>query len=798
MRKSGFYGVIIFLLSMLIIPLNTFAENSLEAKVQYGIQNKVQVGKSFPINIQLINHSNETMKGDFVIFSNPTYNMTGSYVIPVSISSGETKEIDIVIKGMYEHNLNNSIFSFYEGGVKKGKEIKLTGNIGSTPSTLPPERIITGILSNDATKVDYFKLMRLQGESIELFKVDETQLSNDHKGLEMLDLIIVNNYDLQRFSEEQRNAIREWVYQGGTLFFDTNMNVVNSMQGLEDFLLLTPSSTSELKSPKQMPSNLKVFNGTVLDDKVSVITSENEIPITLTKQFGRGSVIQFSTSFSNDKMTEWKESSEYFRGVLTRYISSKNNDIKYGYNIEEEFTSSLSYIGDIYPGNVISVPLLIFGFALYLLLITPVLYFILKRKNKREHAWWLVPTIAVVTSLLIFTVGAKDRLKGTQINESSILLLDGDKASGYGVVSFLSNSGGQYEIENKHVDLFPVSRTYRGDSDIARKYAYLHVGGKSNSVEFNDVEYWSIRSAVGPVSGIQLGTFSSKLEINDGKLEGVVLNNLPIKMNDAYILTGRHVYEIGSLASGEEKNLSFSIGNQSASHILPPNYSALNNLFPNFANREYGTRLQKSELEDFKRYRLLELLIVRKGMTHNFNSPVIIGYTTVPLYDTKVNGKESGKSALHLIAIPIQITNKVGGSFSLTEESLITNIDIVENKDGFIYFDGLHEEDKTAFVGKGSYSITYEIPEAIKKETTNFSLLNITVSERNKGLRFSIVNQNSNELVELEAASVTIDKDISDYIRSSNKVEIIVENSSQEDRELFLPRIKLEGELKHD
>ena len=796
MRKLFFYSIIIVVLSMFSFHINTFADKSLEANVQYGIQNKIQVGKPFPINIQLTNQSNSTIEGDFVIFSNPTYNMNGSYVLPISIASGETKEFNFVIKGLYEHNLNDDLIRFYEGGVKKGKEIKLTGSSRGLPNPLPPERIIAGILSDNTSNLKYFKLMSFHGQSMEWLNLVEEDIPPDSNGLKMLDLIIVNTFDLQRLSVEQRKALQEWVYQGGTLFYDTYMNISNSIEGIEEFLLYKPNSAIELRSPEHLPNSLTVFEGKVVADNVKIMTSENDIPIILSKPFGNGTVMQFTTSFSNDKVTGWKEASNYFQTALSTSLSTKNMDIKYGYNVEEELVSSMAYIGEIYPGNVISVPLLILGFSLYLLLIAPVLYFVLKRKNKREHAWWIVPTIAIVTSLLIFTVGAKDRLKGTQINENSILLLNGEKASGYGVISFLSNGGGAYKVESKKLDLFPVSKIYRGDSDTARNYAYLHVGEQSNSIEFNDVEYWSIRSAVGPISSFQLGEFSSKLELNNGKLEGAVRNNLPININDAYILTGRHVYEIGRLASGEEKDLSFSIGNESASHILPPNYSAVSNMFPNFVNREYGSRLHKSELEEFKKYRLLELLISRKTVDNNISSPVIVGYTTVPLYDTKVNGKESGKSSLHLIAIPIQIMNNIGGDFSLTEDSLRTNIDVVENKNGVIYYDGLQSEDKTAYVGNGTYSITYEIPETIKKETTNYSLLSITISERNNGLRFFIINHQNNEREEISSSTKPFEKNISDYINNLNKIEVQVENSLQEEREIVLPRIKVEGEIK--
>ena len=324
---------------MFSFPINTFADKSLEVNVQYGIQNKIQVGKPIPINIQLTNKSNSTIEGDFVIFSNPTYNMHGSYVLPISIASGETKELDFVIKGLYEHNLNDNLFRFYDGGVKKGKEIKLTGNSRGVPNPLPPERIIAGILSDNTSNLKYFKLMSFHGESMEWLSLDEAEIPTDYNGLKILDLIIVNTFDLQRLSDEQRKALQEWVFDGGTLFYDTYMNISNSLQGIEDLLLLKPSNVIDLHSPKQLPNSLTVFNGKVVGDNVKVMTIENDIPFMLSKPYGNGTVMQFTTSFSNDKVTEWKEASNYFQTALSTSLSTKNMDIKYGYNVEEELAS---------------------------------------------------------------------------------------------------------------------------------------------------------------------------------------------------------------------------------------------------------------------------------------------------------------------------------------------------------------------------------------------------------------------------------------------------------------------------
>ncbi|MGW6250013.1 hypothetical protein ACWF7H_00125 [Peribacillus butanolivorans] len=44
----------------------------------------------------------------------------------------------------------------------------------------------------------------------------------------------------------------------------------------------------------------------------------------------------------------------------------------------------------------------------------------MKKIDKRERAWWNIPLIACITSVLTFTVGAKDRLAQPQLNQLGI------------------------------------------------------------------------------------------------------------------------------------------------------------------------------------------------------------------------------------------------------------------------------------------------------------------------------------------------------------------------------------------
>ena len=113
----------------------------------------------------------------------------------------------------------------------------------------------------------------------------------------------------------------------------------------------------------------------------------------------------------------------------------------------EAMVYSVGETNELFPSFKVSAPLLFGIIILYIILIIPVLYIVLKRKDKREYTWWLIPIIALLTSVAIFGYGAKDRIGRAQIQHTAILNVEpGGGMTGYFTESILSNKSGDFSF----------------------------------------------------------------------------------------------------------------------------------------------------------------------------------------------------------------------------------------------------------------------------------------------------------------------------------------------------------------
>ncbi|WP_078380291.1 hypothetical protein [Sutcliffiella halmapala] len=806
---------LVFLLFFLIIyPSFTNAEAKLEVKVEYGVENKVQMGKGHPVKIEVINNGN-AIKGDFVVFSNPTYNMAGSYIVPVEIGAGDTKIIELSVKGTndyFHHNTspNNKmeIVRFFEGGVETGKEVKLSGNISSMPRILQDNRLVLGVLSNNPDAVNYIKLLKYQQEPMEFLTIKSENIPTESFGLEIYDVILVHDFSLATLTDAQQFSLKEWVRSGGSIVFDTKIGLAQDLGELSEFLLLNPNEETMISSinpDSTYPGSLPVFIGNTVESDLQVLTKEGETPLTLMKKIGAGSVTQISSSLSSDAWKDWDKLNNWWSSVIQKSTNKQVNSNNP--HALEDLSYQLTAVGEIFPGSIISVPLLIGAFIVYLILLIPVLYIILKKMDKREQAWWIIPTVAMITSISIFVVGAKDRIAGTQINDASILLLDNETelATGYGTVSILTNSGGKYKVEMEHkgTDFFPVLYGYNHNFDIVKNYAYLNAGSKSTDITFNDVEYWSLRSSIGKVHSVPLGNIDYDISVKEGNVRGKISNQLGYELTDVFLLSGRHSEKLGTVKAGQEIQLNYELDKKNVANVMssPTNASVMKS-FPNVSNaynQPNPPKIDKTDLENHKKFQMLDLIVNRKELFINSEQPILVGFIAQDILGTKVNGKSSNQNSLHLVALPITIKNEGSASFSFTEENLNPMLQVTEGERGTIYHNGLDYGDKVIHIGGGSYTMSYRIPDMFSVERDKVTELKFKLRTSGEDLEYFVLNQRTNKLEPLENMNtVKIEGNLEHYIAENQVIQLVFTVPTNMDRDMTVPGIEVEGELKND
>lgn len=216
--------------------------------------------------------------------------------------------------------------------------------------------------------------------------------------------------------------------------------------------------------------------------------------------------------------------------------------------------------------------------ALYMLVIGPVLYHILKRRDRLEWLWAAVPVLSLAASIVIYSMGIGQRMTAVSGEVFSTVLM-GEEGSvehsllkvvnpgknktmfslspDYKAVYFVPYQGysslGSYHIAD-------VSYAEPADEDLPALMKANYLLALTGSEGRQDVLLGRNRifSEYGVVLDRQLqdtGVLRTDLSCWKGMLYGTVENLTDCDLEDAFILRGPLYYPIGSVKAGEKINL---------------------------------------------------------------------------------------------------------------------------------------------------------------------------------------------------------------------------------------------------
>ncbi|GIO26280.1 DUF7408 domain-containing protein [Ornithinibacillus bavariensis] len=813
--------VMVLSILLFLIPISISAEESIEVTVTYGVNGKVQVGKGFPMTVKIKNEG-DAITGDLVFFAGPNYNMLGNNVVPVELSKGEESVITLASPGFndyysyYPTNKKEQFIKFFEGGWERGKEIKLKGNTNLMPSIFPDNRLVIGALTDSPDSLNALKASRYNGEATEFLTITEDNIANESTALEVFDVILINNYNASKLSDEQIIAIKEWVRAGGHLMLGSDPSL-QQHKGLQELFLLQINDQTSfenlefLNSTKdsekgEIPnfSQVEINKGILVED-TQVLYADHSLPMVMTKNYGLGEVTQFSFDVGSDTLIKWDSYPSFWSEFLQKAVD-KDLSGQQLYMLEE-LSSRLGNVVEMYPSSFIPVKALVILFVLYLVLVIPGLYFLLKKIDKREISWIIIPAVSILSSIAIFIVGANDRLEGTQINNISLLSIDEEgMANGFSAFSILTNSGGDYPITIKPIEYQPLPINNYGFDDTSSfsEYPMIEKGRKQTKITFTNVEYWSTRSAMGPIQGIESGKLNTDLQIVDNKMLGFVTNSLQVDLEEVYLLSGSRVYELGKLKAGETVEVNIEINNKNnemQNLIGAPRTSIASSLYPGHNSSPYGGSAgpkDKESLTEWKKFEMLDTLMTYDIHQKDLNRPLIAGYTSKSMTEVVSTSKQADINALTLFTqqVDVQIKSLKGGEFVLKSESMTPKLSIVSNT-GFIHYNGLLYAENFVDVENGKYQLTYQIPVQINMDNISLRNLLVRLSSGN-GNSFQIYNAKEKEYITLDDNRVTFEENVNEFITDEGEIIITFEKNNDTDPQVYVPTLELKGEYDHD
>ena len=671
MKKIMGYLLAIIVFILIIPGVTALAKPDLNVKVSAGIDGKAKYEKGAPISITVENTGTH-FSGDLVVDVMESYQQGMGRAFPLEIGPGETKTVSFIVHnmegmaGMYGGPNSKSIY-FYEGGWKKGKEIKHLGAQSPTATMYYDEKMIV-TFTNNVDRLVSLKSVDIGPVSnvllIDSEKIGVMSFPDDARGWDAIDYIVLDEYAFADLQSEKQLALLEWVKNGGIIIIGSSDNLENEVgvfapylpMKLTEQIDIVPTVLNEWANTTGFEETIRAYSSELNEGAFTLVQEEDHLLIA-DKKLGQGLVIQTAFSLGDEPFAKSPGMTAFWNKLFSAGENVINSPFKNMYDPLNQLSYTVGHTNELFPSFKVSAPLIFGIIALYIIIIIPILYFILKRKDKREYAWWIIPAIALLTSVAIFGYGAKDRIGRAQIQHTAILNVDADgNVKGYFAESILSNKSGDYIFKAPHgttLAASPQSSMFNTSGNMVHKRAMLENDAAGTALHFRNVGYWNVASVYGETNLKDVGGIVNDLMVENGVLTGSITNDFPFELKDVAIWSGSDFISLDNIGAGETVEIKETLKTALLSPRLP-----------------YQGMYTSAVNDDLMKIRKNNALSFFSDNMSLSNKPVLIGYTDTQVVPVTLENVNTSLSALTLIVQPIKSDLILQGKITADENML--------------------------------------------------------------------------------------------------------------------------------
>lgn len=787
------FMAVLFFMTLPLMDLKARAEDkkeSFDVRISSGIEGKFRALKYIPITVEFTSNEKD-FKGEVEI--RVTGNANGSYDAyskEVSATQGEANKVVIPIK-MSEGSSKISVNFVENDKVLYEKKGLVSGG------RVNEANLLLGVLTDDQTGLSYiastsFELNPDQKGGIEKVKLDENIIGENNLNIDGLDVIIINNYNMANLKDEHYTTLNSWINRGGVLIIGAGANEGKTINNInKDFLNIKSSGVKE-QNIKVVDDNLNLITSSLSANEGKVKAGSKENPLAYSFSRGKGEIIVSAFDLGIEPLISSKDASKFLSTLLVSKISELYNKNYFGgfyqntYRIQE-ISSNIPI------NNIVGTTPLLVVLAIYAIVIGIALYIILKKLNKRDLTWIMVPAISIVFAVVIYFMGSATRVNDIVLNQNSIIKVD---KNGKGTAKGYLGIGTKYKDDvkiEKPEDLtmnYLINDNYYHGGPEEKISNKLRVkttySGNNSYFTFEDSDALDMKSFEIIGKEQVLPTIESSFNINEGNLVGKVKNTLGYDIEKLLLVTGTSVWDLGNVEKDEEKDINSkaiasSYGLQSYSDTLSQNYyNARWNNKDSLKSKEYKSILRNAtmigvaaeELASDKDVKLIAITNIPMDYSVNFEGKSISKFdTTVIIQDAEIDFKDKDGNY-----------NFPEGYFNPEVDGTSTNVG-VDEYNGYIY-------------GNGEIVFRFDIP-------TDIEIVDLKIKQ---GVdRYGNGASNTSEKYIYNYSTDSYEriymgqgyenlKNVSDYVENNSiKVKYVVDDLKGQET---LPRISVKGREK--
>lgn len=291
-------------------------------------------------------------------------------------------------------------------------------------------------------------------------------------------------------------------------------------------------------------------------------------PLIAALHVGRGMVVQTAFAPAQSALLTWQNNASLWTEVFGQGKTDKMSALAPGLTANP-LDSLVSASGALAPLRIPSLRLWGTVFGIYVMLVGPILFLVLRRLRAEPWAWLLLPAISIVTTAVMYGFGLSDRPAGMLTEGVGVLDLVGNgDAESVVVRSFTAPVSGPVAlVAAANSAVLPL---VQGDSRRVGSVTVEH--GNQTVVQIHNSGRWIVHDILASGTLEKQGSLELRLWSALGVLSGTVKNETPYLLNNVAVCWDGRLYELGTLDSGQAISIGSKSGlsvNTGASYLQP-------------------------------------------------------------------------------------------------------------------------------------------------------------------------------------------------------------------------------------
>ncbi|CEP67604.1 Class I glutamine amidotransferase-like [Moorella glycerini] len=372
------------------------------------------------------------------------------------------------------------------------------------------------------------------------------ELPGDSLLLSAADIIMIGPAGVSRLSQEQVKALKEWVYLGGSL-------VLLGGAGAGEGGSFTDVSPVQVSSRQVVAGKLEglrsggpllVAAGRLVAGKALAV--ENGVPVLARRPLGRGEVLYCGAAPGD----LGGEARDVWSALLNSTIPGPGIKVLLpqgpyptGNPAVASLVAASAYIPRLAGPPV---PVLALLWLVYATAVGPLLYFLLRRADRRDWAWALVPAGALVAAGCFYLLAPAGRIQGYLTQTlAAVEILSPEMAEVRAGASVVTTRGGDLTVQAA-----PGMLAGPSSGSTNRTAVLVQQNKDTTTVNFGNVQYNSLRQVYALRLRRDLGSIAGRLYLEGNSIKGDLVNKTGLDLRDCKLILGSRVIPAGNLPAG--------------------------------------------------------------------------------------------------------------------------------------------------------------------------------------------------------------------------------------------------------